>query len=234
MEDSNEWNECPTQVDEPGDRIAHLATIFWIKRASRNACLAMEGYRHRIAWFRRLRKQFKREPHRFKHLRINTVDELLADAVARRDFFRAELVAIGKHLFRIMQYVDSLFSFHDKCQVMGRDHRGVINQMERKNIPHDTRLSDLVTIYHLEHNGAKPPPLYSPAMPLYTAYHIFLAHHMIHNKELVNQGREMLEEMFPGMPWHEIQVDHSGGKRECRVFPWREPALWYEGRVNYE
>lgn len=220
MEDSNEWDECPPRVDEPGGRIDYLATIFRIKRTSRDACLAMEGYRYRIAELRRLRKQFEQEPHRLKRLRIGTIDELLADAVAWRDSFRAELVGVGKHLFRIMRYADSLLSFHDKCQVMGRDHRGVINQMKRKNVPDDTRLSDLVTIYHLEYNCINViPPLYSPAMPLYTAYYVFFTHQMIHNKESVRQGKEILEEMFPGMSWHEIQIDHRGEEYMNRLPP---------------
>ncbi len=209
MEDGIELDECSAQVDKPGDRLDCLATFFRLKRTSRLLCRKMEYYRYRIARLRRLKKQLQQEHHCLNDYRISCVDGLLADAKDRQNFQRTELVKVGAQVFEALQHADSLLSFHDKCQVMGRDHRGVANQMERDNIPGDARFSDMVDIYCLEYNGTGDRvPLYSPAMPLYTAYHIFFAHQMIHNKELLSPGKEMLEEMFPGLPWHEIQIDH--------------------------
>lgn len=225
MEDGIELDECSAQVDKPGDRLECLATFFRLKRTSRILCREMEHYRHRVAGLSRLKKQLQQESHCINDYRISCVDGLLADAKDWQNSLRAELVKVGAQVFEALQHADSLLSFHDKCQVLSRDHRGVVNQMERDNIPGDARFSDMVDIYCLEHNGTKPPPLYSPAMPLYTAYHIFFAHQMIHNKELLSPGKEMLEEMFPGMPWHEIQIDHRGGKDDAGSSPARAGAL---------
>lgn len=182
--------------------------------------MAMEIFRVQRAKLRKVKKQFQRENHPFNHYRISTIDESLADLEAWRGCVRAELVKVGGQVYQALCDAEGLLSFHDKCQVLGRDHRGVARQIERENIPKDATFSDMVNIYDLEYSGKSDLlPIYSPAIPLFTACYVYFTHEMIHNRELTDKAGEMFKEMFPGMSWSELRVDHRGKEYMQRLPP---------------
>ncbi len=210
----------PKAGDKAADRLDCLATFCWYKRLIRNTCLAMEVYEHRTAKLKRKKNEIEQGDHQFNHYRISIIDEKLADLEAWRGYYRAELVKVGEQVYHALHHADDLLSFHDKCQVLGRDHRGVARQMKRDEIPDGTTFSDMVNVYNLEYRGKSDIlPIYSSELPLYTAFFVFFTHEMIHNRELHDMSGEMFNEIFSDVPWAELRIDHRGKEYMHRLPP---------------
>ncbi len=174
----------------------------------------MTAYAEQGEMLRKKKKELEKEHNLFNYYRLSLLDEHLADLEAWVGYFRTQMAKVGEQVYLAMHQADGLLSFHDKCQVLSRDHRAVARQMEKRNIKKDCCLSDMVNIYDLEAptHCAAASSLYGWNMPLFTACHIFMTHEMIHNSELADKGKEIFREMFAGMPGPEFFIDHQQRK----------------------
>ncbi len=207
-------NRLSEKNEKKAQRAACLSTFFRLKRASREGCRALTAHAAQGAILRKKKKKLEKEHNLFNHFRLSLIDEHLADLEAWAGYFRAQMTQVGAQAYQAMHQADGLLNFHDKCQVLSRDHRAVARQMKKRNIKKDCCLNDMVNIYGLEApaHGELAPPLYSWTMPLFTACNIFMTHEMIHNGELVDKGKEMFKEMFAGMAAPEFLLDHKERK----------------------
>ena len=207
-------NRLPGKIDKKARRAACLSTFCRLKRASREGCRALTASAEQGAVLRKKKKKLEKEHNLFNPYRLSLIDEHLSDLEAWAGYFRMQMAQVGAQVYQTMHQADGLLNFHDKCQVLSRNHRAVARQMKKRNIEKDCCLNDMVNIYDLEapaHNEPAPP-LYSWRMPLFTACHIFMTHEIIHNSELAYKGKEMFKEMFAGMSAPEFFIDHKKRK----------------------